>query len=349
MSAAILAKIPKHARLVVRRANDDGSLDRGELTMSAARLAVCKSLGLPPDGLDGGDARSVVKNAIRAAIEALEDGEDGGEGSEPEGSKSSEEDEPPARKPATKAKPKARASKGRKSTATVSDGESEEEPPKASSRRKPAKREESAEVEVIEVPASPASSVMSSVYDEPPKRGKAKTKPRSASVSSAMSSVYDEPPTKRKAAAAKGAATKAKKPKKDPNEGLSADEVRVNNLKKMVLACGVRKMWTKELADCSTPREQAKHIVSLLESLGIVGKPTLAKAKALKEQRELASELNDVKQFEASRGLSARGRGGRSRRSDVAAGSGSDNGENGTKDSSAMAAVMDFLGDDDSD
>lgn len=68
MSAAILAKIPKHARIVVRRANDDGSLDRGELTMSAARLAVCKSLGLAPGALDGADAKSAVKSAIREAI-----------------------------------------------------------------------------------------------------------------------------------------------------------------------------------------------------------------------------------------------------------------------------------------
>lgn len=109
------------------------------------------------------------------------------------------------------------------------------------------------------------------------------------------------------------------------------------------------------------PREEAKHIASILESLGMEGKQTLAKAKALKEQRELASELSeclnwhaanttdDVKQFEASRGLSSRRSGGRSRRSAVTAGSSSE-GENGTKDSSAMAAVMDFLGgDSDSD
>ncbi|KAJ9108243.1 hypothetical protein QFC19_002491 [Naganishia cerealis] len=70
------------------------------------------------------------------------------------------------------------------------------------------------------------------------------------------------------------------------------------------------------------PREQIAHLKDLLSALGMKGRPTKAKAKAIKEKREMAAELGtlgrvldvgsplarglmkrDVLEFEAKRGL----------------------------------------------
>ena len=59
---------------------------------------------------------------------------------------------------------------------------------------------------------------------------------------------------------------------------------------------------SKEFADCPTvssvripadqqPKEQTSRLLAMLKDLGMKGTPTLGKAKALKEKRELAQEL----------------------------------------------------------
>lgn len=94
------------------------------------------------------------------------------------------------------------------------------------------------------------------------------------------------------------------------------------------------------------PRRQIRHLQSLLAELGMKGNPTLGKAKAIKERRELATELDDVKDFEAVRGLRA----DESRRSSRAGKSKSfaESDENAGDDptQSALGAVLDFLGSD---
>lgn len=62
---------------------------------------------------------------------------------------------------------------------------------------------------------------------------------------------------------------------------------------------------SKELADAPTvrfehwdeaneqPKAQISHLLSLLQSLGMKGNPTLGKAKSLRERRELAQELSE--------------------------------------------------------
>jgi hypothetical protein len=91
------------------------------------------------------------------------------------------------------------------------------------------------------------------------------------------------------------------------------------------------------------------------------GTPTVGKAKSIKEKRELAAELgeltptlstksaDDVKEFEANRGVSSTGRSRRSARRDNYTPE-SDGGEaEEPAKASTMAAVMDFLDDQDDD
>jgi hypothetical protein len=63
-----LSLIPEHARRAVRKASRSGALDRGELTMNAARQAVCASMGLRAGALNGDDARKAVKRAVQDAL-----------------------------------------------------------------------------------------------------------------------------------------------------------------------------------------------------------------------------------------------------------------------------------------
>ncbi|OCF53960.1 hypothetical protein L486_08549 [Kwoniella mangroviensis CBS 10435] len=251
-------------------------------------------------------------------------------------------------------------------------------PPKRPSDKKQKRREEQEEEEIetrktyVEEPQARMSDTdMSSVYDEPPTMktksrksasapasGKRKSKVKSVSV---LSSDEEKPSTKKR----KGANCTEKKNKKDPNEGLSPGEAKLADLKRIVVACGVRKQWAKEFADCPTTSSQIRHVQGLLSSLGIKGQPTLGKAKTLKAKRELAQELDDVKTFEAARGLSSITRERRSRASSgtkrkKVIGSDDEEEEEGEEDESieldkeesALGAVLDldFLGgDSDSD
>ena len=57
-----------------------------------------------------------------------------------------------------------------------------------------------------------------------------------------------------------------------------------------VTACGVRKVWSKELKDMSE-REQISRVKQILADLGMTGRLSVEKAKSIRAKRELAQEL----------------------------------------------------------
>ncbi|KAI9591697.1 hypothetical protein BDF19DRAFT_499179 [Syncephalis fuscata] len=69
---------------------------------------------------------------------------------------------------------------------------------------------------------------------------------------------------------------------------------KIDTLKKYILKCGVRKQWSKELADCKTGKEQIRRLQSILEELGIKGRPTLDKCKQVAIKRELKAEQESL-------------------------------------------------------
>ncbi|KZP24467.1 hypothetical protein FIBSPDRAFT_735854 [Athelia psychrophila] len=167
-----------------------------------------------------------------------------------------------------------------------------------------------------------------------------------------MSVLIDATPVKRKAKGDKkpkkaSEPTKGKKPAKAGKSTLSKDEEAVKRLKSYVNACGVRKVWSKEFQDLDQPSQQIKHLKELLDELGMEGRPTLEKAKAIKEQREIAQELKDVQSFEQSISRQS----GRTRsKADNASGNGSeaessDRAAPTKKRNTARQSIMAFLGD----
>ncbi|RIA95099.1 hypothetical protein C1645_506359 [Glomus cerebriforme] len=69
------------------------------------------------------------------------------------------------------------------------------------------------------------------------------------------------------------------------------DDKRIKNLKSFITKCGVRKNWTKELADCNTDSSKIHKLKQILMDLGVEGRPTLEKCKKVKMKLELEAEL----------------------------------------------------------
>jgi len=114
-------------------------------------------------------------------------------------------------------------------------------------------------------------------------------------------SPVDEPPKKKarstsKISEAEKSRGKSNRSKQSYNH-LSKDEETIKRLKSLVVACGVRKQWARELNGLDTSA-QITHIRSILSDLGMVGRLSLEQAREIRAQRELAQELDDVQKFE---------------------------------------------------
>ncbi|CAG8607801.1 43464_t:CDS:2, partial [Gigaspora margarita] len=95
----------------------------------------------------------------------------------------------------------------------------------------------------------------------------------------------DDPPKKRK----------TKKEKSAPTVSSNNDgETTIKELKAFIFKCGVRKVWSRELAGCDSISSQISKLNKILRDLGIKGRPTLEKCKKVRQRRELEAELNSM-------------------------------------------------------
>jgi len=62
-------------------------------------------------------------------------------------------------------------------------------------------------------------------------------------------------------------------------------------IQSLVVACGVRKVWAKELKDCETTSQQISHLRRMLMELGMKSRFSMEQAKAIRKERELAKEI----------------------------------------------------------
>lgn len=141
---------------------------------------------------------------------------------------------------------------------------------------------------------------------------------------SELSSLIDESPVKKKrqkkvatekrAPASKSkAALKARA--KSAAQDLDPDEAEIKRLQGWLVKCGVRKVWSKELARYDTPKEKIRHLKAMLKDVGMEGKFSVEKAARIKEERELARDLEAIQEQEKSWGKAGHsGDGGRPRR-----------------------------------
>lgn len=60
-----------------------------------------------------------------------------------------------------------------------------------------------------------------------------------------------------------------------------------------MVACGIRKVWSKVFEGMERPSQQIKKLKEILSDLGMKGRYSLEQAKAIREKRELAQELGN--------------------------------------------------------
>ncbi|ETW82094.1 hypothetical protein HETIRDRAFT_115641 [Heterobasidion irregulare TC 32-1] len=179
--------------------------------------------------------------------------------------------------------------------------DADDKPPKtqtAKSRKQPVVDEDA---EAGPSKTDPTSSVPSSstrvAANDPDDSDKADQASSRTKSESELSVLIDDSPKPR----SRKRKSVTKKPKqkrsKTSSQTLSKDEQAVARLKSIVVACGARKIWSKEFSGLDKPSQQVARLRSILSDLGMIGRPSLEQAKAIKEKRELAKELADVQQF----------------------------------------------------
>jgi len=153
---------------------------------------------------------------------------------------------------------------------------------------------------------------MSSVIDEPPAKRRnprkkagesAKAKEISADISAKggekegadpeMSEFEDRPSRRKRAKIG------------DTPKVLDKDEETIKKLKGIVVACGVRKVWSKEFKDYPTPKSQISRLREILRDLGMASRPSLSEAKKIRERRELMQDAEAAMEYDRVRGAKA--------------------------------------------
>nr|POF14957.1 hira-interacting protein 3 [Quercus suber] len=115
--------------------------------------------------------------------------------------------------------------------------------------------------------------------------------------------VFDEEPSRKgrgkKTASAKATDNTSTKPTKPKPVGkdLSPEDEEVKRLQGWLVKCGIRKLWHKELADCSNAKQKINHLKAMLTGAGMTGRYSTDKARAIKEARELADEIEAAQEF----------------------------------------------------
>ncbi|KAE9369380.1 hypothetical protein N431DRAFT_413262 [Stipitochalara longipes BDJ] len=257
-------------------------------------------------------------------------------------------------------KKKAPAKRQSKSKAKVGSSDEEEDFPKKSTPKKaPTKKETPKKAAPSKIEPSPAQSnpVVSPPKKDIPKKADSDSEETSkpapdAGSESEMSIVLDEAPKpkrKRRSKAdmqsepkeSKGRPKSASGPAK-PAKDLSPDEATIKTLQSQLKKCGVNKIWQFELKQYGDDsKEKIRHLQKVLKEIGMSGRFSEARAREIKEMRELQADLEAVKEGEKSWGL---GGGRRASRAAVKAksfreSSGSGEDEGGDRDGVVVKGV----------
>ncbi|KAG7094114.1 hypothetical protein E1B28_007728 [Marasmius oreades] len=320
MSVPPISKLKKMTEEIVMQALEDRTLS--SLTPRLIRQKVEEKAGLESGSLDDKKYKGPIGDAIKAAQSKTSKAkkEDVASASEPP-----EEDDGSAGAisdgPREKLKGKKRKSIEAKSTSRAtataknqnfksaefvptSDIEADE-PPSGDVGDVPSKGEDS---ETQKPPPKKRRKTKNkgpiSSLSPKPESGSSSKRPSSLTVAedskaeSDISDVVDEPPKPKRQGKVKDKSEKTAK-KKKAAPALSKDEATIKRLKGFVNACGVRKVWVKVFKGVEDqPSKQIKILKDILAGLGMTGRLSMEQAKAIKEKRDLALELEDVQNFE---------------------------------------------------
>jgi hypothetical protein len=88
--------------------------------------------------------------------------------------------------------------------------------------------------------------------------------------------------------------SKASKPKADAE--VDPDDAEIKRLQSWLVKCGIRKMWWKELKPYESSKAKIKYLKGMLSDAGMTGRYSTEKATQIKEARELAADIEAVKE-----------------------------------------------------
>lgn len=177
------------------------------------------------------------------------------------------------------------------------------------------------------------------------------------------SDVIDIVPTKRKKGSKKEPSSPKKAKPKNPPKKPAGDEdpldSEIKKLQSQLTKCGVRKMWHNELKDYPDARGKIRHLKQMLTDIGMDGRFSEAKAREIKETRELLADVEAAKEMNALWGAEGEGRAsrnkGRTKKIVDSASEGEDEQDDEEDEEVVVAAKkraradLAFLGDSDSD
>jgi len=118
---------------------------------------------------------------------------------------------------------------------------------------------------------------------------------------SELSVLLDEdslPTKKRKPKASSGQKTKQTKaaPKSKSEADVDPNQAEIKRLQGWLVKCGIRKVWGKELKPYDAPKAKIKHLKDMLAEAGMTGRFSIEKANQIKEARELAADIEAVRE-----------------------------------------------------
>ncbi|KAL7938869.1 hypothetical protein V8C35DRAFT_289432 [Trichoderma chlorosporum] len=132
------------------------------------------------------------------------------------------------------------------------------------------------------------------------------------------SDVIDEPPpTKRKRGEKKEASSKPKASKSAAKKEPTSDDpkdVEIKKLQSQLAKCGIRKLWHMELKQHGdNAGAKIRHLKKMLADIGMDGRFSEAKAREIKEMRELQADVEAAQEMDRLWGTSSGGRASRSK------------------------------------
>ncbi|KAF1931969.1 uncharacterized protein M421DRAFT_417696 [Didymella exigua CBS 183.55] len=333
--AVILKKLQDVVISLYKAGNTD------DLTVKRVRTRAEQALGLPDGLLKGADWKQKSQRAIMEAVDKYcgDEPEPGPMKPAPKTSNpkaSTKKVEPKAEsKQGAKRKaaaPKKQSQKRRKTASSEDELSDELSDAESAPAKKPARRTknvvEAESDEEDEVPQKPTRKAKPVVEDEddsdaepaatPAKKAKTPPPADERDISeSELSSLLDESPAKSKRQK-KAPARKKKEPAKPkakaaPMAADDPDTAETKRLQSWLVKCGIRKVWSKELAKFDTSNEKIRHLKGMLSDAGMDGRYSDEKAAKIKEKREFEKDLEAIQEGEASWGT-AEDIGGRPRR-----------------------------------
>ncbi|RMZ85428.1 hypothetical protein DV737_g757, partial [Chaetothyriales sp. CBS 132003] len=192
------------------------------------------------------------------------------------------------------------------------EGDVPDSPVMAKSKPEPGKgaKRRSQEEEDTSVPSSAAREAETQKAGAEPAKGSVDPDEGNAVSDSDLSVLLDEEPAaKKKQGKRKNSRDKPKQPKqpKQPKhsapkakaaEDQDPDQAEIKRLQGWLVKCGIRKVWAKELSAYDTAKAKIRHLRDMLSDVGMTGRFSIEKANRIKENREMAADIEAIKQGE---------------------------------------------------